>query len=547
MGHVWSRSTRIRICDLFLLLGFCFLESGFLSAAETRRWALLVGVDQYTSIENLEFSGNDQRTLASELSKLQFPTDQISVVHDLAKQKRYLPFRENIEREIDLLNTMAKPGDIVLFSFSGHGVHIDGKSYLCPTEADLSRPAETLIPLDSVFRRMANCPASFKVMMVDACRNDPRPRGARAARGDRSITTTFAQSLERPPNGVVLLTSCSPGETSMEDDKLQHGVFMHYVLDGLRGRAANKDGLITLSSLYDYASIETKKHVAKRWAGFQSPGFKGEVNGPFEFVRVRQSKPENDQATETDKDVAVRSPITGIWNGVYKYSTTNRAPVGFSMVVIQDGRELTGFIRESNTFGRTGAPWLHASFRGTYDAQTGDMTFLKTYDGTATVAHDVRYSGRIQNGRINNGNWRISNTAYGTFDLTKDQDSSAGRFSGLWSGTRYFPEVLDRNPVKFSLVIVHSPGGVYGFMKERRANLDGDDPWYHANVAGRIAESNAGAKIRLTYDGTANKTDSIDLSGTLGTDGELSISGEWTSPGTTKGDFSLTKVPSARW
>ena len=42
--------------------------------------------------------------------------------------------------------------------------------------------------------------------------------------------------------GVVALVSCRPGEVSVEDEGLEHGVFMHYLLKGLEGDADEEGG-----------------------------------------------------------------------------------------------------------------------------------------------------------------------------------------------------------------------------------------------------------------------------------------------------------------
>src|SRR5262249_48586773 len=52
------------------------------------------------------------------------------------------------------------------------------------------------------------------------------------------------------PGGVAALFSCKPGQFARETDTLKHGVFFHFVLQGLRGEAKNGDGGVSsLASL----------------------------------------------------------------------------------------------------------------------------------------------------------------------------------------------------------------------------------------------------------------------------------------------------------
>jgi uncharacterized caspase-like protein len=69
---------------------------------------------------------------------------------------------------------VAREDDWVLVAFSGHGVHLDGKSYFCPTDASLESPTTTMVPLDFICRQLEGSKARQKLLLVDACRNDPR-------------------------------------------------------------------------------------------------------------------------------------------------------------------------------------------------------------------------------------------------------------------------------------------------------------------------------------------------------------------------------------
>ena len=165
---------------------------------------------------------------------------------------------------------LVEPEDVLVLAFSGHGALIDGKNYLLPTEASVDDP-QTMIPVDSVYEKLSQCRASLKVLLVDACRNDPRPPGRRSA-SPKQDSQAFAERLQRVPEGLLLLSSCAPGEISWEEKDFGHGVFMHYLLEGLAGQAdENGDHVVTLKELHKYAARKTKTYVARKFNGFQSP------------------------------------------------------------------------------------------------------------------------------------------------------------------------------------------------------------------------------------------------------------------------------------
>jgi formylglycine-generating enzyme required for sulfatase activity len=254
-------------------------------SAEPKRWALLVGVNDYVNFRDLEYAGADASALGEALVLSGFDPERVFLLNDESKEARYRPFKKNIEKQLDIVLKVAGPDDLVIVSFSGHGIHIDGKSYFCPSEADDESPAETMIAVDDIYKKFESCSATLKLMVVDACRDDPRPPSRKSATPDADLKN-FGGALQRPPDGLVVLSSCGPGQKSYEDEELKHGVFMYYVLQGLSGEAdGNRNGSITLGELYDYASSQTRVYVANTHNDYQVPAQRGEINGIFELPR----------------------------------------------------------------------------------------------------------------------------------------------------------------------------------------------------------------------------------------------------------------------
>ncbi len=138
---------------------------------------------------------------------------------------------------------------------------------------------------------MERCFAGSKIMLVDACRDDPG-----AARRTRGID---ADSSPPPPKGVAVLFSCSSGQRAYESPEYQHGVFFHYILEGLKGQAEDKEGDITFETLSNFVRKKVGPEV-KRLFGTearQSPNHRaGDMEGlPFllasNAARVQPLKP----------------------------------------------------------------------------------------------------------------------------------------------------------------------------------------------------------------------------------------------------------------
>jgi len=66
------------------------------------------------------------------------------------------------------------------------------------------------------------------------------------------------------PHGTAVLFSCKSGERAFESAKLGkkgHGIFFHYVLEGLRGKAKNEHGEVTWARLAEFVTEKVSEEV----------------------------------------------------------------------------------------------------------------------------------------------------------------------------------------------------------------------------------------------------------------------------------------------
>src|SRR5262249_1420735 len=130
------------------------------------------------------------------------------------------------------------------------------ESFFCPTDArlsesrDLAELSKSLVGFTELFSALEVSGAGVKLLLIDACRDDPS-----AGR------TVDLDTLPRPPRGTAALCSCKSGEREFETEKLQHGVFFHFVLEGLRGQARDGEGEITWLSLVSYVTRKVSREV----------------------------------------------------------------------------------------------------------------------------------------------------------------------------------------------------------------------------------------------------------------------------------------------
>lgn len=263
------------------------------------RWAVLVGVNKYKHIRpELSYCSADVCALGELLIKAGFDKDRVVIVHDQATDPGLLPTKANIEKQLALTLDSVGPNDFVLLAFSGHGVRLEQQSYLCPFDATMD-PAD-LIAVNSLYQRLQACPARFKLFLVDACQDErSRPKELVATRAEGEVSPLAFGQNETLPSGLLLLTSCSPGQKSVEEPQFGHGVFTHFLLEGLDGQAdADHNGSVSLLEWTGYASSKTRAYV-RSLDRVQNPSMRGdfpdfELAQNVRLVRAKEAMKKGD-------------------------------------------------------------------------------------------------------------------------------------------------------------------------------------------------------------------------------------------------------------
>ena len=256
-----------------------------------RKYAILVGVKEYdrNQLKNLPFAENDVAEMADILKQSGFRRVELLTQARGAKESRYLPLAKTIRESIKGVLEDRGNDDLVLIAFAGHGVQFKGEmeNYFCPMDAVLT-DRSTLISLTDIYDQLKQSKAGSKLLLVDACRNDPLAGNARAA-GEVDLQSLTRPQLPDPPGGVAAFFSCSAGQRAFEDEGLKHGVFFHHVILGLKGEAKlQKREEVTWDSLVAYVKSEVPDTVKTLYGHTtrQTPENKGELRGQATLITL---------------------------------------------------------------------------------------------------------------------------------------------------------------------------------------------------------------------------------------------------------------------
>ncbi len=247
-------------------------------------YAFLVAAGNYDKKElnPLKYSCADVIAFRDSLLQAGFKREHIVLMHDGEPrlEPRYLPEAKKINEEFGLLLGQVEEDDSIIVALAGHGVQFEGEktNYFCPTDAKLG-DRTTLIELDKIFELLKSCPATRKLLLVDACRNDPQSELSRS-RQTVKLESVTRPNVEAVPEGIVALFSCRERQKSFEHPELKHGLFFHSILEGWKGTAdTDRDGRLTLDELTSFAKLETQNLARLDFKVDQNPQQRGEFSG----------------------------------------------------------------------------------------------------------------------------------------------------------------------------------------------------------------------------------------------------------------------------
>src|SRR3979409_290065 len=187
------------------LLHCALLAAGILLGSHTafaeNRVALVIGQSNYRAVVALPNPANDAKAVSQLLGDAGF---EVLNAADLSQN-------EMRERIGDFAAQVAAkgPDTIALVFYAGHGLQIDGENFLVPVDVDPKREADIPLQgvrLNDILNTLASVPSKMRIMLLDACRNNPFPAINQSAGHGMAIVDT-----KTGVPGTFVSFSTSPG------------------------------------------------------------------------------------------------------------------------------------------------------------------------------------------------------------------------------------------------------------------------------------------------------------------------------------------------
>lgn len=174
--------------------------------------AILFGINNYLQC-SLKNATNDAVALSDKLRELGFATKCFLNVDAMTMDRELIAFKSDLE-----------DASVGLFFFAGHGIQCKGENFLATIDtsfADEISCKHTAIPLNEVIEIFEDSKIGTKVLILDACRNNPFVAWRSAA--NDGLAPVYA------PKGTIIAFSTSPGQKA-SDGNNNHGVYTNALL-----------------------------------------------------------------------------------------------------------------------------------------------------------------------------------------------------------------------------------------------------------------------------------------------------------------------------
>ena len=228
-----------------------------------------IGINRYqdTAVPALKYAENDALAVADYFrDDLGVPPGNIFTLVGKEATER------NIKRLLGVtLRRKAGRNDQVVIYYAGHGVPefdtaLSGgdqvEKYLLPWDGEIDGLYATALPMREIDHLSRRFVSERVVFILDTCfsgaasQRDARARTIAPKQGQRAVGRYLDDEFLRrmtAAKGKVVITASGIHEPSYEDDSLGHGVFTHFLLEGLKGPAGlDRDGIVGIGEIYKY-------------------------------------------------------------------------------------------------------------------------------------------------------------------------------------------------------------------------------------------------------------------------------------------------------
>jgi hypothetical protein len=274
-----------------ICLGLLLLLSAAMAHSQQpgTRVALVIGVQNYTSVPPLQHSLNDATDMAASLKSKGF---RVEFLKDPKSKKE---IKDAVTRYYNTMRALNKAVGIIYYA--GHGTQFEGENYLIPASASIQVPGdmdEQCVKMNTLMSVLTSSNNNLNILLLDACRTNSFP----------SFSRDMAQGLTNveAPTGSIVVFATQPGRVA-SDGSGKNGLFTSKLLKYINEPNLNIGDLLK----------RVKQDVNAESQGKQLPSVvDNSIGGDFYFTPAAAAIGDGSELIASkEKHIAVLGPAAG--------------------------------------------------------------------------------------------------------------------------------------------------------------------------------------------------------------------------------------------
>jgi carboxyl-terminal processing protease len=275
-----------------IILSLAALLAGAPAHAEPRVALIIGNADYGKEMGQLANPVNDAALMMKALTKAGFDIIAVTDADQKAMKRAISDFGKRL--------TAAGSDVTALFYYSGHGLQVAGENYLIPVNAHITAEADVdleAISADTVLKQMQFADARVNIIILDACRNNPLPRGFRSAQ--------MGLARMEAPRGSFVAYSTAPGEVA-SDGAGQNSPYT----------AALAAAITTPGAPIEEAFRDVRGSVLQETGNTQTPWESSSLTAPFFFMPAAPAPAVSQAPANTAPAEDARAVEVTFWNSI---------------------------------------------------------------------------------------------------------------------------------------------------------------------------------------------------------------------------------------
>ena len=245
--------------------------------SKLKKYAILIAIENHqdTTINPVPFARRDAEAFSKALELNGFEkTNQLILIDDQATKAA-------IASSVPQMIKQLQKKDILFFYYAGHGFSKEARNFITAFDTLDADWADTSLPLGPLLGAIQASEGNRIALFLDCCESSMQAiPGIRDSYGNLK-----EQELEAFVNEAkhrVCFAACRSEEDSYRSGSLQHGIWMHHVIEAFNGEAmlALERGTLSANTLHEYLKAEVPRTLRKTFSNpcQQTPWMVGAMN-----------------------------------------------------------------------------------------------------------------------------------------------------------------------------------------------------------------------------------------------------------------------------